>query len=111
MPDNAVPHLQAQIGKNRIQQRIKRDDRPIVHIIANLPANAAAIAQDAHALGNHLPLLSKIVMEVKTAFVFFSQIVRRGGDDQLDGSGGNLPQHLPAVAFIDNGLAVRFKPW
>jgi len=77
MPDNAIPHLQAQIGKNRKKQRIKRDNGPVINVVTDLPTNAAAITQGAHAFSNHLLLLSEVIVQVKMAFVFLPQVVRR----------------------------------
>jgi len=77
MPDDAIAHLQTQACENGIQQRINRDDCPIVHEIANLPANTTPIGQDPYTLGYDFALFFDVGVQVQTALIFLAEVVRR----------------------------------
>ena len=77
MPDDAIPHLQTQAGKNGVKKRIKRDDGSVIYEVANLPANASSISQDTHTFGYHFALFFEVVVQMQPILIFLSQIIRR----------------------------------
>jgi hypothetical protein len=60
MPDNAIPHLEAQTGENRIQHGIKRNNGATIYVISDLPANAPLRGKAPYALLNDCCLLVKV---------------------------------------------------
>jgi hypothetical protein len=77
MPDNTIPQLKAKRGEDGEEQYIKRDNAALIHIVSDLPTQAASFVQNAHALFDHSPLLFNVILDLKAFLVGLAQIVGR----------------------------------
>jgi hypothetical protein len=94
LPYDPVPHAEAKRLKQREELDVKRNDLPIVDIIANLPADAAFRMQYPEAFLNHFVLLVEIGVEAKALLVFLPKVVWGRRDDKLSGTVWYLRQEL-----------------
>jgi hypothetical protein len=77
MPDDAISHLESEVGKHRVQDSVERNNGPIVHVIPNLPANTSLVGECAYALLNDQRLLTHIVMEFESSLIGLADVVWR----------------------------------
>jgi hypothetical protein len=76
VPNDSVSHSKAESAENGIKHGVERYNCPLIHIIANLPADASGGSERSNTLGNHLSLLTEVRLEVKASLVFFAKVVR-----------------------------------
>jgi hypothetical protein len=95
--------------EKRIENDIERNHLPIRHEIANLPANAAAIGDHSHAIGNDLLLPFKIAGQVDTSFVRLSEVVRWRCHDQLDRAVRHGLKKILTITLKNHGALVTLK--
>lgn len=80
VPDDPVPHNKVQAGEDRVQYRVKRNDRPVPHIIPDLPADAARVGKNPDAIRYHLRLLFDVGVHINLLLVFLAEIVGGRGN-------------------------------
>ena len=102
MPDYSVSHFQARTCKGRIQDRIQWNNAAVVHIVSNLPTNTAAGSEGPDALANNSSLLIEIILQFKPPLILFPDVVRRGGDNKLQGFVRDCRKEIKAIPVIDN---------
>lgn len=107
-PDDSVAELEALRLKDGIENRVERDDLSVFHIIADLPADGAFRMQQPNALANHTLLRLDVSVERSSRFVFFSEVVRGRGDDELHPLVGKLAHENEVVRAREDGLAFGF---
>jgi hypothetical protein len=75
MPDDAVSHVEVMLLKERIDKNVQRNNLSVVHIVANLPANAPIVGQDSYTFVNDSLLPLEIVIQAGPVLVGFSNVV------------------------------------
>ena len=93
------------VREYRVQDRIQRNDSTVLHVVADLPANATSRGQHASTFGNNLGLLIQVQTEIKSPLVLLANIIGRGRDDQLYCVIGNLPQQFQAITMMNHRTA------
>ena len=83
VPDDAIAAPHAKFREDRKEQSVQRNNRAVVHVVANFPADAAGRFEGAVTFPNHLALLFDVPVKVYAPFVFFAQVVRWRRDDEL----------------------------
>jgi len=85
--------------KERVEDNIKWEDFAVVHVVPNLPADAAVGMEYSDTFADNGVLLIKISLEGEALLVFLAEIVGRRRDDELDGVAGDLGEKIKATAL------------
>ncbi len=104
VPDDAVTEFQAVRTKDRIEKRVKRDDFPVLYVVADLPADGALRMQQSYALADDLPLMREVRIHGSLALIGLSQVVGRRRNDKLEPSLRQPPHELQVV------FALKLRP-
>ena len=97
MPDDPIPHAQAESREHGIERGVQRNDCAIIYEIADLPANTAIGREGSNTFCNDSPLLLNVGIEANAFFVLLANVVRRRGDHQLHGVRRDTPQKVEAI--------------
>ncbi len=103
-PDNPIAKLKAVILKNPVENDVQGKNFTIVDMIANLPADGSPRVQEAHGLGDRGRLALDIDIERCSLLVFFSNIVRRRGNDEVHASFFQRSHEIKIIRTLNDGL-------
>lgn len=82
VPDNAVAHLEAVVFEDAIQRNVQRHYFALLDVISHLPANRSFGMEQPHTFGDHCRLFLNVLIERRTPFVRFTDIVGWRRDDE-----------------------------
>src|SRR5262245_52731134 len=95
-----------------VEDHVERDDLLRRDVVADLPADAAAGPEHAHALVDHLALALEVALErgAPPALVRLVEMVRRRRDDELHAAVRHGTQQVERVALVEADVGVRIPP-
>lgn len=108
-PDDPVPHDKVERIEDWVKGNVQRDDGTIINIVADFPAETAGVRKHPDTFPDDLFLQLDIVLQLAFLFVFLADIVRRGGDNQLNAAVWYLLQQAQAVAGKKHRISCRLE--
>ena len=82
VPDNPVAQTQSQFLEYRVEIDVEREDFTVVHVVTNLPADAAVGPQQPHKLRDDGLLPLQVLRQSGLPLIALTQIVGRRCDDE-----------------------------
>ena len=97
VPDDAVAQAQAAVPEQRVEQGVEGDDLPVLHVVADLPADRPVRVQEPRALADHALLGFAPSVERGSGLVFLAQVVGGRRYDQLEAAVGQRTHEVQVV--------------
>jgi hypothetical protein len=110
VPYYPVAHPQTEFREDGVQNGVEWDDRPVVNVVANLPANAAVTRKTSDAFPNDLGLLAEVCLDLQSFLVFLPDVVGGGSDDEMERFIGAGTEKVNAIARKNHNPSLVVKP-